>query len=653
MLKYVILFGLAFLCSLALTPLVRSMALRLRALDLPNWRKVHDHPIPRLGGLSIVVSFALVLYQASRVDYFYFHPALMEDANLFWLIVAGTIMFLMGAVDDFRRLSAAVKFFIQVGAALLVAHTSYQIEVLSLPFGEYPLGIWAIPVTVLWIVAITNALNLLDGLDGLAGGISFIIALSMFGIAVLTQNIGVGLISMTLAGSILGFLRYNFHPASIFLGNSGAYTLGFVLSLLSLQSNLKGTTAVIFLIPMLLLGLPIMDTALSMTRRLLKSLHILGEDEKRNLLKFFFLNGKSLFKADRDHIHHRLLQMGFTQQNAVALLYAITLLLGIVAFASVYFRDMNQALLIASIAIASFIGIKRLGYSEIQFLRNGSLLPLFELSLVSWRMVKVFLDIVFITLSYYLAFLLRFEGDLTPQVKGYLLSTIPLILAVKISVFFLTGLYQGIFRYINVDDLLKILKATFLGNLVTVFVLWMVPSWGVMSWAVLVIDFNLLFLLIAGTRSSFRILEHLHLANNHEGKKILLYGLGKNSVHALNELINNPRLGLRPVGFIDDDPRNQEDFVSGIPVLGNLDSLEKILGEYSISEVIISDVDFPPEKLDRLMEICGPRQVSLRRFQAKLEEIPSSSSLRSDPFPSSPSFSLKEPMMNYPLRKEM
>ena len=653
MLKYVILFGLAFLCSLALTPLVRSLAVNLRALDFPNWRKVHDHPIPRLGGLSIILSFTLVLYLASRIDYFYFHPALMENANLCWLIGAGAIMFFMGAMDDFRRLSAAVKFFIQVGAALLVAHTSYQIEVLSLPFGDYPLGPWAIPVTVLWIVAITNALNLLDGLDGLAGGISFIVALSMFGIAVLNQNIGVALISMTLAGSILGFLRYNFHPASIFLGNSGAYTLGFVLSLLSLQSNLKGTTTVIFLIPILLLGLPIMDTALSMTRRLLKSLHILGEDEKRNLLKFFFINGKSLFKADRDHIHHRLLQMGFTQRNAVALLYAVTILLGVVAFASVYFRDVNQALLIASIAIASYIGIKRLGYSEIQFLRNGTLLPLFELNLVSWRMVKVFLDIVFITLSYYLAFLLRFEGDLTPQLKGYLLSTIPLILSVKILVFFLTGLYQGIFRYINVDDLLKILKATFLGSLVTVFVLWMVPSWGVTSWAVLVIDFNLLFLLIAGTRSSFRILEHLHLANNHEGKKILLYGLGKNSVHALNELINNPRLGLRPVGFIDDDPRNQADFVNGIPVLGSLDSLEKILDQHSIAEVILSEADLPPEKLDRLMEICGPRQVSLRRFQAKLEEIPSPPALRPEPFPSSPSFSLKEPMMDFPVQKEL
>jgi UDP-GlcNAc:undecaprenyl-phosphate GlcNAc-1-phosphate transferase len=168
-----------------------------------------------------------------------------------------------------------------------------------------------------------------------------------------------------------------------------------------------------------------------------------------------------------------------------------------------------------------------------------------------------------------------------------------------------------------------------------------------------VIDFNLLFLLIAGTRSSFRILEHLHLANNHEGKKILLYGLGKNSVHALNELISNPRLGLRPVGFIDDDPRKQEDFVNGIPVLGDLDSLEKILVEYSISEVILSDVDLPPEKLDRLMEICGPRQVSLRRFQAKLEEISSAPSFRPEPFPSSPSFSLKEPMVNYPLQKEM
>jgi UDP-GlcNAc:undecaprenyl-phosphate GlcNAc-1-phosphate transferase len=622
MFKYLILFISASIFSLLLTPLVRSVARKLGALDLPDERKIHGKPIPRLGGFSIYVTFILILLISYQFDFFFYPANFLKEINFEWLLTASAIVFGLDAFDDFKKIPPSIKLSVQIIAGLIVALTSYRIGQISLPFGSIQLGIWSIPATVLWIVAITNALNLLDGLDGLAAGTSFIVSLSMFGISLLNENIGMALLSIILAGSILGFLKYNFHPASIFLGDSGAYTLGFILSILSLQSNLKGTTTVVFLIPILVLGLPIMDTILSMLRRLLKSLHIIGAEREKNMLKFLYFKGSTVFSADRGHIHHRLLQMGLTQKNAVVILYAVTLLLGGTALATVYFRNVNQALLITSIGIASYIGLRKLGYSEIQFLRNGTLLPLFDLYLVSQRMVKVFVDIAFIALAYYLAFLLRFEGKFDPAIKKYYLSTIPLVLSVKLLVFYFTGLYKGAWRYINVDDFLRILKAVAFGSAIAGLFLWMIPSLGIVSWPVLFIDFNLLFLFIAGARSSFRVLEHLHLAKNHQGRKVLLYGVEKGSVYALDEFISNPRLNLSPVGFIDDDQRNQGKQVNGYPVLGSLDSLESILKIHSVSEVIVSQDDIPKEKLDRLSEICNSNQISLRRFQTRLEEIP-------------------------------
>jgi UDP-GlcNAc:undecaprenyl-phosphate GlcNAc-1-phosphate transferase len=622
MLKYLILLLLAFVSSLLFTPVVRSVARKLGALDLPGGRKVHDHPIPRLGGFSIFVTFNLILIIASQIDFFFFPSDFLREINFLWLMVASSIMLGVGAVDDFRRVPPSIKFFFQIIAGLIVALACVKIQVITLPFGKINLGIWSIPVTIVWVVAITNAVNLLDGLDGLAAGTSFIICLAMFGISLLNQNIGIALCSAILAGSILGFLKYNFYPASIFLGDSGAYFLGFILSVLPLLGGLKGTATFAILVPILALGLPIMDTALSMVRRLLRSLHIMEIDEEKNQIKFFFVDGFSMFRADRNHIHHRLLQMGLTQRKAVILLYAISLVLGALAFSSVYFKNINYALFLTTIGIASYIGVRKLGYSEIQILRNGALLPLFDAPVVNIRILRFFVDMAFIALSYYLAFLLRFEGTFEPSIKEYYLMTIPLVLTIKMGIFYLSGLYKGAWRYTSVSDVVKMLKAVALGCFVSALVVWAIPGYGVISLSVLVIDFNILFFMVTGARTSFRILEHFHISDNHDGRKVLIFGVDKSSLQALNEFINNPRLGLSPVGFIDEDERNRGKQVSGYPILGTLDSIENILKNNSISEVIVTGKNLSEGKIERLSQICNDHHISLRRFQTHLEEIP-------------------------------
>jgi len=624
MLKYLSLFLIASCFSFLITPMVKSFARRMGALDLPGERKVHSQPIPRFGGLSIFIAFILVLFVTSQISFFYFPQNFLIEIKFWWLLVASTIVLGLGAIDDFRRMPPSVKFLFQIIAGLVVALTIYKIEAINLPFGTIHLGILSIPATILWVVAITNAINLLDGLDGLAAGTSFIACLAMFGIALLNQNIGISLATVILAGSILGFLKYNFHPASIFLGDSGAYFLGLMLSVLPLMGGLKGSTTIAIIIPILALGLPIMDTALSMFRRLLKSLHIMEVDQEKNVVKFFFLDGWSIFRADRGHIHHRLLQIGFTQRKAVILLYAVSFILGITALCSVYFKNINQALLLTAIGIAAYIGIKRLGYGEIQILNNGVLLPLFDFPVVNRRSLRVFVDMAIISLSYYVAFLLRFEGHFEP-VKDYYLSTLPLVLATKVIIFYLVGLYRGAWRYTNIDDLMRMVKAIIFGCVASALLLWLTPGFGLQSRAALIIDFNLLLFFVIGARSSFRILEHLNTTKNHlQGKNVLIYGVGRGGGNALNEFLANPGLGLRPVGFIDDDLWNQKKVVNGYPVLGTIDSLETILEKNSISEVILSFDPISQEKLDRLSHICLSHQIPLRRFQTRLEDLTSS-----------------------------
>jgi len=622
MLKYLILFIVTSVFSLLLTPILRSVSRRVGALDLPGERKVHDQPIPRLGGLAIFISFNLVLLIASQIGFFHFPQNFLKEIRFWWLLVASAIVLGLGAVDDFRRMPPSVKFSFQIIAGLIVALTSYRIDVISLPFANLHLGTWSIPVTVFWVVAITNAINLLDGLDGLAAGTSFIVCIAMFGISLLQQNVGIALISVILAGSTLGFLKFNFHPASIFLGDSGAYFLGFILSILSFQGSLKGTTTIAILIPIIALGLPIIDTLLAMFRRLLKSLHIMEVDQEKNVIKFFYLDGWSMFKADRQHIHHRLLQIGFTQKKAVMILYGVSLILGGLALSSVYFKDINHALLLTAIGVASYIGISKLGYSEIQILSNGALLPLFNTPVANRRILRVFVDMAIISLSYYFAFLLRYEGNFAP-VKNYYFSTLPGILVTKIIIFHFAGLYRGAWRYTNISDLMRMVKAVVLGCVASALLLWLVPGFGITSRASLIIDFNLLLFFLVGTRSSFRILEHLQATKNHlHGRNVLIYGVGKGGVNALQEFLNNPGLGLTPVGFIDDDLRNQGKQVNGVPVLGTIDSIEKIFEINSVSEVIVTSDHIPKEKLDRLSMICSSQQISLRRFQTRLEEIP-------------------------------
>jgi len=349
---------------------------------------------------------------------------------------------------------------------------------------------------------------LVDGLDGLAAGIAFIACVTIFGVSYIYQNIGIALISSILAGSILGFLRYNFHPAKIFLGDSGSMLLGFLLAFLSVEGSYKSPTLVVILVPILVLGLPIMDTLLSMIRRFLKSKSLVDYPNENGKFKSLAYKGLNMFKADKDHIHHRLLKFGLSPRKAVIILYGICIVLCGLAFIIATWKNLNITLFLGSIAIASFIGIKSLKYREFRILENGLFLPLFNIPLINKRIFKGFIDLLFISLSYYFSFLLVI-GRFDIQAKTLFIQTIPTVLAIKIIIFYLSGLYKGIWKYSSIEDLMKIGKALILSSICSCLLLILIfeiKSFG--GFIFFILDFYLLLSLIAGSRISYRVINH-------------------------------------------------------------------------------------------------------------------------------------------------
>ena len=298
--------GASMLLSFALTPLVKRLAYKIGAVDIPkDKRRMHDHPIPRLGGLAIFIGFVITVLAFA-------HP----DRQLRGILLGACLIVAVGVVDDSHPLGAGIKFILQIVAALIAVWHGVIIQTIAnpLPFlgGAYwDFGIMAVTITVIWIVAVTNSVNLIDGLDGLADGVSTIAALTMLVIALLLQNMEMAIICAALVGACVGFIPYNRNPAKMFMGDTGATFLGYMLATVSVTGLFKLYAIISFIVPFIILGFPIFDTASAFTRRILK--------------------GQNPMKADRSHTHHKLIDMGMNQKQAVATLYLVAGVLGLCA----------------------------------------------------------------------------------------------------------------------------------------------------------------------------------------------------------------------------------------------------------------------------------------------------------------------------------
>lgn len=331
--KLVISFFVALALSYIFTPYAKKLAYKVGAIDVPtDNRRVHTTPTPRMGGLAIFLAFTITTLFMAELD-----------RTLIGILIGATIITIMGMVDDVKPISAKYKLLIQFVAAMIVIYSGVRIEYMSIPFIG---GIDIIPeisvlITLFWIIGITNTVNLIDGLDGLAAGVSVIASLTLAYVAYTHNQPAVAMLLIILAGGAIGFLPYNFNPAQIFMGDTGSLLIGFLLAAVSVEGVIKSATTIAFAIPVLALGVPVLDTAFAITRRL--------------------VNKRPIMEADKGHLHHRLLEQGLSQRQTVLVLYFISALLG---GSAAFISDTNKTtayLLLSTVASIVIYGAYRFG----------------------------------------------------------------------------------------------------------------------------------------------------------------------------------------------------------------------------------------------------------------------------------------------------
>ncbi len=427
--------GLAF----ALAPLAARLAVRVGAIDAPGARKVHMRPMPRLGGLAVVASVAVVFTCVRWLsgERWQLPPHLAQGLG------AGVLpVLLVSIVDDIASVEPRRKLLAHLLGAIVAVSLGVSLGPVVHLFGApIHIGWMAGPLSVAWIVGVTNAFNLIDGLDGLSAGLAFIAALSMSVVFALVGQSGMAGASLVLAAALFGFLPYNVHPARLFLGDTGATAIGFCLAAFALRGGSTLSSGLAALVPVLVLGLPIADTLIALLRRSLRLL-----ERQRG----------SVFDADRDHIHHRLLALGMNARGAVLLLYVAGFLCAAVALLSLWLSARDTALMVVALLLAGAVGLRRLGYDEFAVIRRGTLLQVYELPAVKRGLFVVLVDLVLVFVSAYVAVGLKTDMWSWSSTRVTVLEIGTTLAPVTVAIFSWCGMYRGNWHLAGLQDLTRI-----------------------------------------------------------------------------------------------------------------------------------------------------------------------------------------------------
>ncbi len=587
-------FILSFIFSLVCVPLVRRISLRLGRVVQPRKDRWNNIPTPTLGGIAMFFVFIISVLVSSVLT--------GELGQVRWALLAGSVlMFGMGLFDDFKRITPPTKLVGQILAAAIVV---YFIDVIHF----FPWGVANIILTFVWLVGITNAINLLDNMDGLAGGVALIAAGVLSYFFWRTNNQSLLLISLSLVGSILGFLVFNFPPAKIFMGDSGSMFLGFTLAALSVARRTQASNILaVTMVPTLLFLLPIIDTALVTITRLLR--------------------GQSPAQGGADHTSHRLVAFGLTERQAVLFLYGIAIVSGVAA-AGLEALDYALSLVLIPILLISlalftaYLG--RLKVVSTLTPSQGSITRLMVNLTYKRRLFEIVLDFFLIGVSYYLAYWIRFGLTFNQAYMNLYVRSVPLALATAYFAFFILGVYRGAWRYVGVDDLVRYATAS-LGAVIPVAVLLKIiyPT-DVYSLEIFILYAVFLFFSLAASRSSFQVLDRIsgRQITNSDIESVLIYGAEDAGEIALRWIIRNPELGYRPIGFLDDDPLWWGRHIHGVDILGGCEQLENILSNKHIDGIIISSSSrLSSDLTEKTIAMCHNRGVWVKVLRLEFELI--------------------------------
>jgi UDP-GlcNAc:undecaprenyl-phosphate GlcNAc-1-phosphate transferase len=590
-------FPLALGGVLLFTPLVIWLAGQLEWVAYPREDRWHGRPTALMGGIAI--------YAAATIGVLSVLP--LDDVWALW--GGATLMFVIGAIDDRAQIQPAAKLAAQVVATGLLLYAGYAFGV------HWPL--WAsLPVTLFWVIGITNAVNLLDNMDGLAAGIAGIAALVMVGFAVLTGSVTTIVIGGAVGGAALGFLAFNFKPARIFMGDCGSLFLGFSIAALALivqrQADVAGQLAVA-LVPLSVLAVPILDTTLVTFMRKLA--------------------GRPVSQGGRDHASHRLVFLGLSEKHAVLTLYGLSLGSGALALV-VLFVDVKLFYAL-SVFVGAGLGVFGVHLARANVYQEGaasgdgapsaSVRPLRALHNLfghRWKAAAGMLtDVMLVGAAFVVAHYLRFENGLAPRPEARMLEVLPLVVAVKVLVFYAMGLYRGIWRHAGTPELVRTVGATVLAGGAAFGVYGLLHGLASVSISVFVIDWMIVTLAVVGVRFGFRGLRQYLAANRDRGRRVLLYGAGDAGVLTLRELRRNPDLGRTPVGFIDDDSLKQGQTVQGLEVLGTGDDLVRVCRDENVDEVIVTTTTMPEARQRVVYQTCQENGIPCTAFDVTVEPL--------------------------------
>jgi UDP-GlcNAc:undecaprenyl-phosphate/decaprenyl-phosphate GlcNAc-1-phosphate transferase len=575
--------------SLMFTYLVRHGAYLLGIVAAPRRDRWHSRPTALMGGVAIYLAFV--------IGCFIFAPDL---SRAYPILIAATLLFSVGAVDDIREVKPYVKLVMQVVAASIVVF-----EGLRLP-GTIWTSWGADILTIFWLVAITNAINLLDNMDGLAGGISLIACVFLAITFLVNGQTAEAALPLILAGAIAGFLRFNFNPASIFMGDCGSMFLGFALSGVALLSDFGRARNLVSVLatPVLILTIPIFDTlVVAVTRK---------------------LSGRPVSQGGRDHTSHRLVALGMSERRATLLLFLFAALSGALALAVRQMAIWGALALIVGFALSVlFIGLYlgKVGVYEQGRDSNreagGTLIDPFENFSHRRRIFEILLDAVLVALAYYSAYLLRFDGDLPSEQIAIFIRSLPPLVAIQILSFLIGGVYKGIWRYSGVNELARLAVAVFAGASVSGLAVLFFYEFHGPSRVVFILDGVLLLLFVGASRVSFRLIGALIAGQRQpapDARPVLIYGAGDRGEILIRELLNNPTYRYQPVGFIDDDARKAGRLLRGYRIFSS-DELPELISSRRVSEVLVSSPKVPESRLDGLRNMG----VGLKRLKIDLE----------------------------------
>jgi UDP-GlcNAc:undecaprenyl-phosphate GlcNAc-1-phosphate transferase len=590
----------AALFAFALTPLVSRFAILVGAVDMPGRRKVHSRPIPRLGGLAVVLSIAAVWVGSTMILGPVLPPELSRGLSL------GVVpLLVISAIDDIRGVRAWHKLLAHIVAASVAVTFGVSLGSEVHLFGAIHLGALAAPLSILWLVGVTNAFNLIDGLDGLSAGLALIAAVSMAAVFGLVDQPAMAGAALVLAGGLAGFLPYNLHPARSFLGDTGATAIGFCLGAFALKGGSTLSSGLAALVPVFIMGLPIADTLIAMARRAVRRF------ERRR---------GGLFDSDRNHIHHRLLALGIDHGRAVLVLYCAGAALAAAAFGSMFLKAQDAALVIVALLVAGFVGVHRLDYDEFAFIRRGTVLRVYDTAVVHRSMFVVFVDLAISAISAYVALGLKLDTWTFPEAGAMLADLTVTFAPVTALVFWYAGMYRGGWRVANVTDLAHAcgaaVAATVLGA-----VLHQVLSATPQPPAVFLIYGLVNMVLVTTSRGSYVVLLNSQQRARNQGAPVLLYGAGRHGIAAASELFDDPDAGLRPIGFIDDDPSRKGRRVRGLPVLGTLRDLDKLIEQHGVKAVLLTTPQIEESRVAETAAACERLGIQLMRLRMLVDQL--------------------------------